>query len=472
MNTNRVWRRAVVGGLLALLVAPAFSILPVPSRANRTSSSSSPTTSATKTAASWAARRSRRRSSISSRRGRAAGAFYVQPVCSPTRARVADRPLPDAARAAGRRGAAVGAVRAAARRADAAAGSERGRLRDRDRRQVAPRPLPPRVSADGGAGSITNTATTTARIDYFTHIRDGGFDWHKDDKVNRDEGYSTHLIAKEAERFVEGHRGRKPFFLYVPFNAVHAPHQVPDSYMKPYAASEGAAPEVCRDARGDGRGGRADRRRARRRRACAKNTLFVFSSDNGGPQPGNVTDNGKLPRRQGNAVRRRRARRRVRDVGRAHQARHDVTEPMHMVDWYPTLVKLAGAGRTETAGGRTRRLADDRRGQAVAARCDSPQHDSEQRCDSRGDWKLVERRPDETDNPDGVPPKKKTADKEGVELFNLEDDPYEKTNLADKHPDKSRGAPRALRRASARGRRAEIRARAADFQVPKVWGEQ
>ena len=43
------------------------------------------------------------------------------------------------------------------------------------------------------------------------------------------------------------------------------------------------------------------------------------------------------------------------------------------------------------------------------------------------------------DDPDGVPPKKKSADKpskESVELFNLKDDPFEKTNLADKHPDR------------------------------------
>ena len=33
-------------------------------------------------------------------------------------------------------------------------------------------------------------------IDYFTHERDGGFDWHRDDKASRDEGYSTHLIAR------------------------------------------------------------------------------------------------------------------------------------------------------------------------------------------------------------------------------------------------------------------------------------
>src|SRR6185312_4063340 len=64
-------------------------------------------------------------------------------------------------------------------------------------------------------------------LDYFTHERDGGFDWHVDDKVCHDEGYSTDLIGEHAARFVTDNAGKKPFFLYVPFNAVHAPYEPP-----------------------------------------------------------------------------------------------------------------------------------------------------------------------------------------------------------------------------------------------------
>ena len=35
-------------------------------------------------------------------------------------------------------------------------------------------------------------------LDYFTHIRDGGFDWHENAAVNRDKGYATDLIADAA----------------------------------------------------------------------------------------------------------------------------------------------------------------------------------------------------------------------------------------------------------------------------------
>ncbi|MEX2214820.1 MAG: sulfatase-like hydrolase/transferase, partial [Phycisphaeraceae bacterium] len=34
-------------------------------------------------------------------------------------------------------------------------------------------------------------------LDYFSHQRDGGHDWHKNDKRNDDEGYTTDLIGRE-----------------------------------------------------------------------------------------------------------------------------------------------------------------------------------------------------------------------------------------------------------------------------------
>ena len=61
-----------------------------------------------------------------------------------------------------------------------------------------------------------------------------------DDAVNRDEGYSTHLIARDAAKFVADHAGKpKPFFLYVAFNAVHDPLQAPPEYTQPYPDLKG-----------------------------------------------------------------------------------------------------------------------------------------------------------------------------------------------------------------------------------------
>ena len=87
-------------------------------------------------------------------------------------------------------------------------------------------------------------------LDHFTHVRDKyeGYDFHKDEKVLFNASgrwkhfnftpkkyfpfrYSTHLYGDESVRIIE-ERGKvdsetkKPFFLYLPFQALHAPMQV------------------------------------------------------------------------------------------------------------------------------------------------------------------------------------------------------------------------------------------------------
>ena len=74
-----------------------------------------------------------------------------------------------------------------------------------------------------------------------------------------------------------------------------------------------------------------------------KDTLFLFSSDNGGPEPGKVTSNGPL----------RGAKATLYEGGvrvpafatweGRIKAGSVVNAPLHVVDWYPTLLKLAGA---------------------------------------------------------------------------------------------------------------------------------
>jgi arylsulfatase A-like enzyme len=307
-------------------------------------------------------------------------------------------------------------------------------------------------------------------IDYFTHVREGGFDWHRDDRASHDEGYSTHLIAQAAVRFIREFGGRKPFFLDVSFNAVHAPLQVPDSYKQPYehlneprrtyagmlAAMDEAVGQIVA---------------ALDEKGLRENTLIVFSSDNGGPAPGKVTDNGRL-----------RAGKNTLYEGGVRVAAFAtwkgrlrpgtiVSQPLHMVDWYPTMLKLAGAGLAQ-------KLPIDGRDAwpTIAEGKPSPHTELLLNAAPRagairmGDWKLVLNGGyDETEDIEAG--RTSLAGTIG-ELFNLADDPYEQHNLADKRPDKLE----ALRaRYDALAREAvlpKIRARAADFKVPKVWGEQ
>src|SRR5690606_17416759 len=72
-------------------------------------------------------------------------------------------------------------------------------------------------------------------LDYFTHLREGGLDWHRNQEGLEEEGYTTTLIGAEAVRLIESHDfGKRPMFLYVPFNAPHSPLQAPEEYLSRY----------------------------------------------------------------------------------------------------------------------------------------------------------------------------------------------------------------------------------------------
>src|SRR4051812_40468509 len=268
-------------------------------------------------------------------------AFYVQPLCSPTRAALLTGRYPM------RHGLQVGVVRPWARyglplgertlpEALKSAGYATAVVGKWHLGHVEPAYLPTRRGFDRQYGHYNGA------IDYFTHVRDGGFDWHRDDRVCRDEGYSTHLLAREAAAFVAETAGKRPFFLYLAFNAVHAPDQVPAEYTKPYAGLRGERKLYA------GMLAALDEAvgtvvAAVERAGVRQDTLFVFSSDNGGPAPGRVTDNGKYRAGKGTLY--------EGGVRVAAFATWDgripagstVTEPIHMVDWYPTLLKLCGA---------------------------------------------------------------------------------------------------------------------------------
>jgi arylsulfatase A-like enzyme len=394
-------------------------------------------------------------------------AFYVQPVCSPTRAALMTGRYPM------RHGLQVGVVRPWAQyglpldeRTLAQALKEAGYATAITGKwhlgHFAPEYLPMRRGFDRQYGHYNGA------LDYFTHLRDGGFDWHKDDKVNRDEGYTTHLVAKEAAKFVRENAGKKPFFLYVPFNAVHAPLQVPAEYTKPYANLKGQRQKYAGmlAAMDEAVGQIVD---AVEKAGVRKDTLFVFSSDNGGPQPGVVTDNGKYRAGKGTLYEGG-----VRVAACAAWDGHikpgsTITEPMHMVDWYPTLLKLAGAKPEQ-------KLPLDGRDiwPTLAEGKPSP-HDAillnvtpAAGAVRAGDWKLVVK--NGIDDPDGNPPKK--AGKRSVELFNLKGDPYEKTNLAEKNPEKAKELRAVLAGFAKQAVPPKARPKSKDFVVPKVWGEK
>lgn len=255
-------------------------------------------------------------------------------------------------------------------------------------------------------------------IDYFTHRRDGTHDWFRDGRELPETGYSTELIAAEACRLIRARDPARPLFLYVPFNGVHAPLQAPEKYLQPFTALAGkrrtlagmlaavdAAVGRITDALTDA--GLRDR------------TLVVFSSDNGGPNPGRLSSNRPLRAGKGTVYEGG-----VRACafacwpGRIPPGT-TVDQPVHVIDWFPTLLKLAGGPPDQPLP------LDGRDVWPVLTQGAKSPHEaillarSPTRAALRmGDWKLVP-------GPAGAP-----------ELYQLSSDPGERSNLAAREPER------------------------------------
>jgi arylsulfatase A-like enzyme len=279
-------------------------------------------------------------------------------------------------------------------------------------------------------------------LDYFTHERMNKLDWFRNGEALKEEGYTTHLIATEACRLIETGDKAKPLFLYVPFNGVHSPFQVPDEYVKPYAHLQGNRQKLAGMlAAVDEAIGRIEA--SLRQAGMLEETLIVFSSDNGGPHPGNNTPlrDFKGSIFEGGV----RAAAFATWPGRVPSGAR-VREPMHMVDWYPTLLGIAGASTEQ-------KLPIDGRDvwPMLTKGAPSP-HDAilsvstqgpKRAAVRMGDWKLLVSGDVGTDGDEG-----NTAGKarrrgqravgkyEPVALYNLVDDPSESKNLATQEPDR------------------------------------
>lgn len=127
-------------------------------------------------------------------------------------------------------------------------------------------------------------------IDYFTHEREGGLDWNRDGKSVRERGYSTFLFGDEAIRWIGDRDKTRPFFLYVAFNAPHAPLQAPESYIDKYAdiADEKRRRYAAMTDAMDFTVGRILAKLDEEQ--IADETLILFLSDNGGPLASGATN--------------------------------------------------------------------------------------------------------------------------------------------------------------------------------------
>ena len=277
-------------------------------------------------------------------------------------------------------------------------------------------------------------------LDYFIHERGGEIDWYRDGQKVKEAGYTTHLLRDEACRVIARQPKEKPLFLYVPFNGVHGPFQAPEAYLKPYPELKGNRQKLAGMlAAIDEAVGKIED--ALRQAGRLENTLIVFSGDNGGPPPG---DNTPLRDHKGSIFEGG-----VRSAAFACwpgriPAGQRLREPMHMVDWYPTLIKQGG-------GSLEQKLPIDGLDvwPMLTAKATSP-HDAilcvstqgpARAAVRMGEWKLLVNggaaEADEAEAPKAKGKNAKAAAKvEPVALYHLTDDPGETKNLAAAQPER------------------------------------
>ncbi len=260
-------------------------------------------------------------------------------------------------------------------------------------------------------------------VDYWTHIWTGGLDWHRDGKVLEEEGYSTELIGAEAERVIRERDAAKPLFLYVAFNAPHAPIQpleedlirheaIENPNRRAYAAVVGAMDRAvgrilaALDAEG-----------------MTGNTLVVWCSDNGGaPRMG--ADNTPLRGGKGGAFEGG-----IRVPATAWQpgaveGGGKVTQMVTAADWLATILEAAGVSQAEGL-----ELDGISMWPALAERKSVERTEPyvigvfRNMAVIDGDWKYVEAEP-------------RGGGQLASHLFRLDRDPEETTDLGPEHPDR------------------------------------
>jgi arylsulfatase A-like enzyme len=270
-------------------------------------------------------------------------------------------------------------------------------------------------------------------IDYFTHEQHGVVDWFRDNEQVTEPGYSTTLIGNDAVKLIEGHDVNKPLFVYLTFNAPHAPYQAPQEDLDRYKGIEDPTRRAyaAQITAMDEQIGRVIE--AIDKKNMRDNTLIVFQADNGGtrnPMFSGELDMSKVkipndngPYREGKGTLYEGG---TRVIALANWPGHikpgvTINEMIHVVDIMPTLAGLTGASLAKS-----KPLDGLDVWGTISEGKPSPRTEIIYNVEPfragvrEGDWKLVWRTP--------LP--------ESVELFNIASDPYEETNLAAENPEK------------------------------------
>jgi arylsulfatase A-like enzyme len=179
--------------------------------------------------------------------------------------------------------------------------------------------------------------------------------WHRDGNLIEEKGHVTDLLTRDAVSFIEKKR-TGPFFLYVPYTAVHLPIDEPKEWLDLYAKETDVGIRqygACVSHLDDGVGKILA---ALDRSGVRDSTIVLFLSDNGGStgtQNNDTKYEGKhpsfaIPAKNGTLRGKKgtvyeggiRTPAIVSWPGRLKP--RDEHSPIHVADWFPTFAALAG----------------------------------------------------------------------------------------------------------------------------------
>jgi arylsulfatase A-like enzyme len=266
-------------------------------------------------------------------------------------------------------------------------------------------------------------------IDYFTHSAHDVLDWQRNNQPVNEEGYVTQLLGADAVKLINGHDAAKPLFLYLAFTAAHTPYQAPQDYVDRYKniADETRRTYAAQITCMDDEIGKV--LAALDKKGMRKDTLIIFHGDNGGTRDAKMTgeskvksvpcDNGALKGGKGQLYE---GGTRVPAFANwpDHIAAGEVKEMIHVVDMLPTLAMLAQASTAQC-----KPLDGINVWPAISEGKASGRQEVLYNVEPfrggirQGKWKLVWR--------NMLP--------SSIELFDLDADPNETTNLAAENPE-------------------------------------
>jgi len=190
----------------------------------------------------------------------------------------------------------------------------------------------------------------TGAESYFDHERANYLDFRNNMNVNYEAKgtYSTELFAKEAMSIIKKHKTRNPFFLYLPFQAVHAPLEAPIHHYKKVKKTGNAPRDIYRAMLASMDLGVSKIVQKLKDTGHWKNTLLVFTTDNGGAVS-MAGSNHPLRGTKGTLFEGGTHGAGFVSGGRVPKSGATNSALMHITDWYPTLLSVAGNTSVDTA---------------------------------------------------------------------------------------------------------------------------